>query len=316
MKNQIVLLLTASVVLFTSCNKDEDDPPISESYINTIDFLSTNESIVQTYSVDAVAGGSFTSSKGTTVTIPANAFITQAGSSVTGTITIEFKDIYEKSEMLLSLRQTVMNNGRLLKSGGEFYIKALLNHVEIKMAPGKIISVAQPNEGIAADSMDAFVSGDSIGSEPMQNFWWWESYSNYVTQNTNNYTYSITKFETPLTSGTWCNSDNPWHYSSNTLTTLTCSLTESVEEYGTEVFLVFSNTNSIVHVPFLSWSTRVFRYLYAPVGANCTVVAIGVKDGNPYSSFTPLIIGTNQTLSVSLTATNTATFRSQLDALN
>lgn len=59
-----------------------------------------------------------------------------------------------------------------------------------------------------------------------------------------------------------------------------------------------------------------FPYNYAPVGLPCTVVAIGVKDGKVYSSFTPITISANQTVSFSMSETTTADFKSQLAALN
>ena len=70
----------------------------------------------------------------------------------------------------------------------------------------------------------------------------------------------------------------------------------------------------MVHV--YNYGTNTFPYLYAPQGLQCTVVAVGVKGGTVYSSFTPITITSNQTVNFSMTATTTAAFESALTALN
>jgi hypothetical protein len=59
-----------------------------------------------------------------------------------------------------------------------------------------------------------------------------------------------------------------------------------------------------------------FPYMYAPVGLSCTIVAVGVKDGNVYSSFTPITIGANQSVHFTLNQTTADAFKAQLTGLN
>ena len=59
-----------------------------------------------------------------------------------------------------------------------------------------------------------------------------------------------------------------------------------------------------------------YPYNYAPVGLNATVVAVGMKDGKLYSSFTDITIAANQTVNLGLTETNETSFKSSLTALN
>ena len=88
------------------------------------DFFEKNGVQMQTHTIDATAGGTFTSPQGTVVTIPANAFVTGGGAPITGNVNIEFKDIYKKSDMLLSNMSTQTATGPL-KSAGEFFIKEI-----------------------------------------------------------------------------------------------------------------------------------------------------------------------------------------------
>lgn len=70
----------------------------SDNYSSLKDFFAENEVSLQTFTVDGTNGGTFTTPQGTKVTIPANAFVTDGGISVTGNITIQFKDFYDKNK--------------------------------------------------------------------------------------------------------------------------------------------------------------------------------------------------------------------------
>ncbi|MGP8213998.1 MAG: hypothetical protein ACLQQ4_00400 [Bacteroidia bacterium] len=90
--------------------------------------------------------------------------------------------------------------------------------------------------------------------------------------------------------------------------------TDNPANYNTYVFLVFKNINSMVHV--YQGTGYTFPYAYAPVGLQCTVVAVGIKGGKVYSSFTPITISANETVNFTLSETTTAQFKTQLKALN
>jgi hypothetical protein len=70
----------------------------------------------------------------------------------------------------------------------------------------------------------------------------------------------------------------------------------------------------MVHVYYDSYSG--FPYNYAPQGLPCTLVALGVKNGTLYSSFVPITITANETVSFTLSKTNTNEFKNQLKALD
>src|ERR1039458_2994117 len=122
MKTSKSLILIIAIVAVVSCKKDTKSsttttppPPAADNYSSVNAFFSKNGVAMQTCTVNGTTGGSFTSSQGTTVTIPANAFLTQASVPVTGNVTIQFKDIYKKSDMLLSNMPTMGYYGNPLK---------------------------------------------------------------------------------------------------------------------------------------------------------------------------------------------------------
>ncbi|MGZ3903869.1 MAG: hypothetical protein ACXVC6_09250 [Bacteroidia bacterium] len=323
MKNVFKLLLITTLVSLLSCKK-ENQPVITPSssavsYSSITDFFNKNGLQIQTYNINASTGGSFTTPQGTKVIIPPGSFVTQSGGAVTGNVKIEFKDIYKKSDMLLSDVGTQTLSGPL-KSGGEFFIKASQNNSGLSMLWGKSIKVLQPAAltGTAIDSaMGPFVQQDSSAG----NNWAPASPALSALMDTaNSYMFTLYQFSSNPDSGSWCNSDNSSFFSSYTQTTLTLRQTDNFSQYHTQVFLVFRNINSMIHVyhgsNYSGPQANDFPYSYAPLGLQCTVVAVGVKDGSLYSSFTPITISANLVVNFSMSAITSTEFVNKVKALD
>jgi hypothetical protein len=316
-------LIIAPLLLLTilSCKKEKKAAPAEEitltptpaapspTYSSLSDFYLNNAVPMQTYTMSAASGGSFVTAKGTTVNVPANAF-----NAVGTTVKIEFKDIYSKSDMLLSNVATnrlnwfpTRANGPAIKSAGEFFMRGSVDNIPAALNPTMSIDVLQPFLALPDTGMKPFTGVlDTLGNEG-----WAIDWSNNVYLAANNYIFSLYQFSSPVSAGTWCNSDNSAFFSAYTQSTLTIHPTQT--GYFPDVFLVFKTVNSMVHV-YQQGSDLV--YDYAPIGLECTAVAIGVKDGKLYSSFTPIIIGVNQTMNFTLVETTTDAFKTALNALN
>ena len=156
----------AAITITAGCHKDSTPTPSStppangggnaDNYSSMGSFFAQNGVATQTYTVTNSAGGSFTTTQGTVVTIPANTFVNNLFQQVSGTVTIAFKDIYKKSDMLLSNMPTNTFTGAPLKSGGEFFIKATAGGNAVYLA--NIITVKQPIGPFAIDSnMRSFI---------------------------------------------------------------------------------------------------------------------------------------------------------------
>ncbi len=102
--------------------------------------------------------------QGTIVNIPASAFVNANGIPVTGLVQIEMKEVFTRSEMLLSNLPTI-SNGKLLESGGVVYLDAkTMDGEEVSVAPGKSISIQFPS-GPPAAGMQAFAGNyDAAGN--------------------------------------------------------------------------------------------------------------------------------------------------------
>lgn len=307
--------MVALLLIFTGCKKDKKPDPISPTasvkYSSIDDFYSKNGVQLQTYKINATTGGSFTSPKGTIVRIPGNCFVNSSNVAASGEVTIQFKDIYTKSDMLLSDMPTTFFNGTPLKSGGEFFINALAGAEPLEIASGQHIEIEQPAENMKPDTaMEAMVlNNDSIQGGGGG---WFISPGDELLFNTTNYIFNLYSFGSTPGAGIWCNSDNPYYFQAFSQTTLTIN---EVAGYNMDVFLVFKNVNSMVHV-YKQYNTTTFPYQYAPLGQECTVVVVGVKDEKLYASFTPVTITSNLSVNPMLEEITTEAFKAQLSALN
>jgi hypothetical protein len=322
-KIKVVLLTGIVSVTFTQCKKNKDETPTvistvgvtTPSYSSPSDFFTKNGVQLQTYTINGTTGGTFTSPQGTVVTIPANAFVTSGAAPIKGNVKIEFKDIYKMSDMLLSNMSTQTATGPL-KSAGEFFIKAIVNDTAVLLANGKKIQVEQPFNGQQKDSaMRPFVLrvGNLVGGK--ENPAWANNQMDGLTPSITSYVYSLYQFGNPASSGTWCNSDNSNYFSGYPQTSLTIHPTDSTIAPFSNIFLVFTGVNSMVHV-YQGYGSFNFPYLYAPVGLQCTVVTLTINNNKVYSSFTPITISVNQTVNVSVTETTTEAFKTKLNTLN
>lgn len=317
LKRQACSVIIAAITIIAGCQKDATTTPSSgsgspggggspDNYSSTGSFFAKNGVPVQTFTVTNSAGGTFTTPQGTVVTIPANTFLNKNFQQVSGQVTISFKDIYKKSDMLLSNMPTNMFNQAPLKSGGEFFIKATAAGSAVLLA--NTITIKQPLNAPLDSAMGPFVKpNDTVG-------WIRNDSAGYCQPTLAGYVFDLYQFNSPVDSGSWCNSDNPTYFSAYPQTVLTLQESDDPKTYDTYVFLVFKNLNSMVHV--YNGNGFTFPYNYAPVGLQCTVVAVGVKGGAVYSSFTPITIGTNQTVTFSMTKSTTAEFKSALAVLN
>ncbi len=318
MKFTIQLILILS--LFGSCKKDTDRNPDpvsnSENYSSINDFFIRNNPAMQTYTVLGTAGGTIITPKGTSINIPPNAFVDPSNNvTETGTITIRFKDFYKKSDMLLANVPTTMANGFPLRSGGEFFIKAQnANGDVLDLAPGVGIEINQPFPGPFPLPLDTTMQAFVGARDSLNGMTWEQTFSNQVSTLAGTYVYSMYQFSSPLDSGSWCNSDDPTFFSGFPLTTLHIS-TDSIDQYQTQVFLLFSGINSMIHV-YEDYLSNSFIYTYAPVGFNCTIVAIGERNGDLYSAFEPVTISNGTFANVTLSKTTTEEFKARLDSLN
>ncbi|HNW99641.1 MAG TPA: hypothetical protein PKK00_14640 [Bacteroidales bacterium] len=313
----IIIIVLIGITSYT-CKKDTldindtNDVNTDVSYSNVQDFFNHNGVQSEYFTFNNAVGGTFTSVKGSQIIITPNTFVHVGDSAVTGNVTLEFKDVYNKSDMVLTDISTENYAYQVMSSAGMFFIRVKQNSETLDIAPGKKINVIQPSNTLEVDSaMAPFVAGqDSFANV------WFPSANDTIAYTASGYIYSMYNFSNPIDSGTWCNSDNPSYFANYTQTTFTAEPTDDPTQYGTQVFLLFTDINGMVHVYMNYTTTYNFPYYYAPLGANCTLIAIGVKDEKLYYAKKDITITQNMTTTFSLTETTTNDFINLLKTLN
>lgn len=142
---QPIALIIGAALTVVACKKSDTPAPQQNNNADgetMAAFMKNNGPAFQTFTVNADAGAVITSSKGTTYTIPAGAFQTKAGASVTGNVTVSIKEISTPADMIFSNKPTLTRDGRMLASYGEFFIRAAQNNQDLKLKQDSGIKVA------------------------------------------------------------------------------------------------------------------------------------------------------------------------------
>ena len=120
-----ILFTTAAFALlsiaFISCKKKTVDVVATDDAAALADFFERNVVPSQNFTIDNAVGGSVTTNKASKITFPPNCF-TKNGVTVTGNVNVEFKELVDKVDFVLSNKGTASND-LPLETGGTWMIK-------------------------------------------------------------------------------------------------------------------------------------------------------------------------------------------------
>ncbi|MDO5979357.1 hypothetical protein [Flavivirga spongiicola] len=134
----ILATFLMSALLLTSCSKNDDGDilirPTAEDFNNLKE--AALENLTQTFQFNADDGNvTLTSEKGVQIYISSTC-LTLNGNAVTGTVDVEFVELFDKGSMLTTNKPTMgtLPNGdkALLISGGEFFVNATQDGVALE----------------------------------------------------------------------------------------------------------------------------------------------------------------------------------------
>lgn len=174
-------IAAASAVCILSCKKNNDVSAQQNNNSNSdaqvmTEFMQNNGPQFESFTVDATAGAIITSSKGITYSIPGGAFVTQAGATVTGSVTVSVKEINSASDMLLGDKPTLTSDGRMLVSYGEFFVAASQNNLELLLKKDSTVKVQVPakrmDNGVQGQQGVPLWAGDSIVTTTLSGYDW------------------------------------------------------------------------------------------------------------------------------------------------
>ncbi len=299
----------------SSCEKNPVTPPeAKEPYASLPEFFAKNGAQYQIFTLDASVGGVITGSEGTKITFPQHAFQFLNGNSVTGNVSISLREVYTKSEMILSQMTTTSFNSPLT-SGGMFSLLAYQGSEPLYMASGKSYTAElpspQPDPAMKAYVLTADSAGMTWVSPPTYEYdttgWGTTNYYASLLVEATGYLYTSNYFG-------WTNCDYPW--TSGPVINLSMQGTDAISDYSTTLWLIFKGNTAIQIYPS-NYIPGDFIYDYAPVDSTATLVALGLRDSILYSAFVPVTIGNaNQSLNFTLQKTTTDSFKAAIDIFN
>lgn len=162
-KLSISASLIFAVLAFASCKKNDSDigdanNELRRGFEKAKRFFEANAPKYEGFTVNASTGGVITTSKGTRITFPANAFKDENGQIVTGNVSVEVKDILSASDMVLGNRPTTAD-GAMLLSFGELTVKATQN--------GKALQLRNDSSVVRVPLAPNHAAGQQLREIPM-----------------------------------------------------------------------------------------------------------------------------------------------------
>jgi hypothetical protein len=288
-------------------------------------FFQQNQKPSQVFIVNAQLECRLTGAGGTIVKIAPNSFVDENGEVVKGEVQVEMKEMYTKSDMILSNAHTVCYNAPL-KSGGEIFLGASRNGEPLILANDKPISVEVP--ATSAETMQLF------NGKPDGNTIDWDLASPVEiipVINSNSSTGFSYNFISPNMN--WLNCDrfvssrNPSDISYYTPTTkVNVRLLNIYDSTNTAVFIVYDKQNTVTKFDgFYKYdgSTKLLpdqngfntEFYSVQEGSDVTIVAIAVIDGRYYSSMEQTRIQKDHVSDLMMSPTNLDRLKLDLENL-
>ncbi len=303
------------VLAISSCQEDPDQPNSPETFTSVQSFFDTRAPKATTFLVTAETGGTFTTTKGSKLTIPANAFVDQNGQAVSGTVTLRFKEVFSTSDIIFSGIFPVSGN-LMLNSGGEFFLSASKDGSELHLDNGVMLDVVIPAQ--AEDQNMELFWGDNA-EDPKDVNWRRQdsaaggggAIGGAFSFNSADNTYDIT-----LDSMRWGNIDafmqvNYFNCAFN-LTGVA-----GLDGTNTTAFAVFKNQNTVWPVGTQGWGSITGNLIsethLADVPMN--LVVISVVEGQLYYGIADITPAVGITYPVSMTATTSANLDAVINGL-
>ncbi len=308
--------IALSGLIFTSCNKDEPNEPTTNPQNNVPSAQDLNNYFtqnlsdeVETFSVDVTSPIAITTSGGSQLSFPANAFENSNGVQATGLIDIEVVELLDKRDMLLSNKPTMgnlPNGGRApLTSGGEFRVTASQNGSALELRDGFGYNASVPAPNGIDPNMDVF-----YGSSNEDTLTWNQADSAFVWGNNNGF------YETYFDSLNWVNLDY-FTDSTGSNSTVQVELPAGFNNTNCMLFISFDGANSLANLyNFQNGTFTSAPYYTLPIGTEVHFIAVSFINGDPYTAIVPATIGANHyEIISSMNQTTESQLESDINAL-
>ena len=324
MKNQIknIGFLALATIVFASCNNNETPDPMPPTKA-AFKGIQENGIKKNTQNFTATAGTgtiTLTSAKGVIITLNGNT-LTKNGNPVTGAIDITFIEIFDKGNMLITNKPTmgVMADGKksLLKSGGEFFIKASQGGVDLVSNGGIQLQVPANLTG-TIDTEMLFWAGDTKDEDNLA----WVNPRNAAGtggQKDGNVDFKQNTYNVSFGNFGWTNVDK-FYSDPRPRTTILAEVPTGYDNTNSAIYLSYDGegTNALAKLDTYNATTKQFSEHYGqiPIGLACHVIFATEDNGNWRYAIKAVTVAAGDVYTFTLAETSIATEAQMVTAIN
>lgn len=349
MKKTSTFLILVSFLIFSCDNfqtKNDNviqvDSTNNEAVVEKLnDVLKKHETPSQMFKIAADKPSIVKGKKGTKIQVNPEDFITESGKPLGKNIKVELKELLNQNQLLTSNAQTV-SDGKLLISGGAYFIGMTSNGEKLKLKDGKTLSVNFPK--ITDKKMTVFYGQkDDLGQMNWQGTSQaFKSSQKPTTESNGSYKIVVTRasdfdalteyldsgyVETPqqkqenlkrekdkvvdqkvydeigINKLGYINCDR--FLDEQNLTNLYATFNPSDSIINANIYLVFKSINSVMHC----YSSKNPKFQNIPVGYKARLIAYTVKNEKVFAYYSDLTITDGQQLALDLKEINEKDFK-------
>ena len=315
-------LLALASIVFASCTDNENSTPMPPSAL-AFKGITENGLKKNTQKFTATAGTgtiTLTSAKGVVITLNGNA-LTKNGNPVTGAIDITFIELFDKGNMLITNKPTmgVMPDGKksLLKSGGEFFIKAAQGGVDLVSNGGIQLQVPANITG-TLDTEMLFWAGDTTDEDNLA----WVNPRNAAGtggQKDGNVEFGQTSYNVSFGSFGWTNVDK-FYSDPRPRTTILAAVPTGYDNTNCAIYLSYDGEgqNALAKLDTYNPITKQFSEHYGqiPIGLACHVIFATEDNGNWRYAIKAVTVAAGDVYTFTLGETNVVTEAQMVAAIN
>lgn len=272
--------------------------PVPDGVALNEKFLAQQEQRMQTFTVNGVTGGEVTLASGTIVSFPEYSFRGKNGALIEGDVSIELIELYRRKDMLFTGRPT---NGRqadgslaTLVSGGQFYVNARKDDVELTLAKSYTLIVPVSLSGGADADMKMF-NGIKVCEEEVCNLAWEEAERGLEIGKWQTATSVYAAYYAFQSKFGWTNIDK-WYSDPRPKTTLHVDLPDEYNNTNCAVYLSYDGEpRALAQFDKYDKTTGLFTEHYGliPVGLKVHFLVVSVVDEEWHYAIVPATIGEN-----------------------
>jgi hypothetical protein len=326
--NRIITFFIIAIMALPSCNQ-KPKLGIKAEIGKLNDLLEKYEEPSQLYLISSDSIVKVIGKKGTVININPSDLITEAGQQIVDSIEVELKELTDQRQMFKTNTQTV-SNGKLLVSGGAYFINIKSNGQQVRLKPDRTLKVEFPK--LVENKMTLFYGQrDSLGQLN------WDSVPKTFEKKPKlvsvrcticgDKNCSFSRMASPeeaeladklyaeieLSNLGWINCDRFLENENNTDLTVNFSPSEKINTAN--IYLIFEDINSVVQLYYIDDNVKrnnnVFRNI--PEGANVRLVAYTLKENRIFTYSSNMIIKENETLTLAMKETNDSDFNNLIN---